>query len=89
MVGVSADKPENVRRFRDDNGLTFTLIADPGGDVIRDYGVTDEPGPKAKRMTFLIDPDGTVVQVWDQVDVKTHADRVLDTVREKAQAMVP
>ena len=33
------------------------------------------------RTTFLIDPKGKIVKIWDNVKVKDHAIEVLDTLK--------
>ena len=33
------------------------------------------------RTTFLIDPKGKIVKIWDNVKVKDHAKDVLDTLK--------
>lgn len=33
------------------------------------------------RTTFLIDPKGTIVKIWENVKVKDHAEDVLNTLR--------
>ena len=33
------------------------------------------------RSTFLIDPKGKIVKIWDNVKVKDHAKEVLDTLK--------
>ena len=40
-------------------GVTMPLLADPGGDVARQFGVLTEAGV-ALRGLFLIDPEGTI-----------------------------
>ena len=37
-----------------------------------------------QRATFLIGPDGKIVEVWPKVRVKGHVDAVLDALREHA-----
>ena len=34
------------------------------------------------RTTFLIDPKGKIVKIWDNVKVKDHAKEVLDTLKD-------
>jgi peroxiredoxin len=36
----------------------------------------------AKRVTFLIDPEGTVRGAWEVRDLQTHIQEVLDTLAE-------
>ena len=33
------------------------------------------------RTTFLIDPNGKIVKIWDNVKVKDHAKEVLDILK--------
>jgi thioredoxin-dependent peroxiredoxin len=56
LVGISPQSVESHERFREEHGLTVTLLADKGGDVARKYGVL---GPKAfvRRSVFAIDGD--------------------------------
>ena len=34
------------------------------------------------RSTFLIDPKGTIVKIWDNVEVKDHAEEVIETLKD-------
>ena len=34
MLGISPDKPAKLAKFRDDEGLTFPLLADPDKQVL-------------------------------------------------------
>ena len=33
------------------------------------------------RTTFLIDPNGKIVKIWDNVKIKDHAKEVLDALK--------
>jgi peroxiredoxin len=49
------------------------------------YGAKKGPDEKypdfPKRLTFLIDPEGTVRKVYEVTDVATHPDQVLADIR--------
>ena len=62
--------------FAKKNGLTFPLLADAQGEVIRKYGV-DLAFGIAKRRSFLIDAEGKIAKVYGDVDPATHAAEVL------------
>jgi len=53
--------------------------------VGRTYGVeraADEQYPDyAKRITFLIDPNGVIAKVYEVTDVGTHPDEVLADIK--------
>ena len=83
VVGVSPDPVKAVRKFHDQQGLNFTLLADADHAVCDAYGVWAEKsmyGRKywgALRATFIIGPDGVVRHVIPKVSPKTHDDEVL------------
>ena len=66
VLGISPDKPAKLAKFRDKEGLTFPLLADPEKDVLNAWGVFGEKQMYGKtvtgviRSTFVIDPDGKV-----------------------------
>jgi thioredoxin-dependent peroxiredoxin len=62
IVGVSVDEVEDQKAFAGKYNLPFPLLADSTKTVATAYGVLG-PGGKARRVTFLIDPQGKVVEV--------------------------
>jgi peroxiredoxin len=42
VVGVSMDSPYANKAFADQNGVTFPLLSDMGGKIIREYGLYKE-----------------------------------------------
>jgi thioredoxin-dependent peroxiredoxin len=78
VYGVSLDSPESHRRFREKHNLNFPLLTDEGGRAADALGVLREHGKSANRVTFLLDPDGTVARVYPEVSPETHADEILE-----------
>lgn len=39
VVAVSTDDPASVRKLAEANGLGYTILTDPGGEVIERYGI--------------------------------------------------
>ena len=62
VVGVSTDDCPAQKAFATKYGLKFPLVADAKQEVSKLYGVLG-PGGHAKRVSFLIDPKGTVAEV--------------------------
>ncbi len=62
LIGISVDSKATLRAWADQEGYTFTLLADfwPHGDVAKDYGVFLEQKGFANRATFLIDVNGII-----------------------------
>ena len=72
VLGVSMDSPFSNFQFATENGVTFPLLGDWGGDTTKAYGLTKTytiAGVKmesARRATFLIGKDGKILNI--QVD---------------------
>ena len=87
VFGISADTVKRQSNFVKKYDLTMPLLADPDHVVLEPWGVWAEKKNYGrtymgiKRTTILFDADGTVVQVWENVRVKDHADKVLEAAR--------
>lgn len=83
VIGVSVDGWDAHRRFQERYGLKFALAADPDRRLAAAYGVGRMLGvlPVVQRVSFLVGPDGCVVEVWPSVKPKEHAAEVLQAVR--------
>ena len=88
VAGISEDSLDKHRRFCGKYGIEVPLVADPGHVAIEAYGVW---GPKVTfghhligliRSTFLIGPDGRILDSWRVTRIKGHAGKVLDRARE-------
>ncbi len=83
VLGVSPDSAASHVKFRTKYDLPFTLLADPGHEVIERYGFWVEKHNYGKtsmgveRSTVVIGPDGTVVKVFRRVKPDEHAEQVL------------
>jgi thioredoxin-dependent peroxiredoxin len=80
VVGVSKDTVEAQEKFARKNGLSFPLLADADGAVIKKYGVELAFGV-AKRQSFLVDSKGRIAKVYTSVDPETHAAEVLEDLK--------
>lgn len=91
VVGVSVDDVDSHREFAKKLGLPFILLADTAGAVAKQFGVLKGLGPVkfAARETFLIDPEGTIVYHYGEVDSREHAAQVLRDVQRLSAAEKP
>jgi peroxiredoxin Q/BCP len=87
VVGVSADDVGAQQGFAEKYRLNFPLIADTAHQVLDAYGVWGErtrpDGTKVtgvRRWTFLIDRDGTIRKVYQNVSPEEHAAEILRDV---------
>lgn len=80
IIGVSLDDAESHKKFAEEHGLPFPLLADTEGTAADAYGVkTRRFGfTMAKRETFLIDPQGNIAKHYTDVDPDTHSQQILD-----------
>jgi peroxiredoxin Q/BCP len=90
ILGVSVDDVESHKKFSDEHGLPFTILADPEKKTAKDYGVLKKymgTMELANRETFLIDPKGNIVKHYPSVDPKGHSQLVLNDLKaEQAKA---
>lgn len=81
VLGVSADSVESHLKFANKYGLPFTLLADPSGKVIKLYEAAKNDGPRAKRVSYLIGHEGTIMKVYPKVDPTTHGLEILKDIK--------
>jgi peroxiredoxin Q/BCP len=77
IVGVSRDSVESHQDFKKKYGFPFALLADTDSTLIDAMGAN-------RRTTFLIDGEGSIVNVWPDVNVEGHATDVLGKLTGKA-----
>jgi peroxiredoxin Q/BCP len=87
IIGVSPDSLKSHDKFRAKYDLHFPLASDEEKSMLQAYGVWVEKsmyGRKymgVERTTVLIDRDGTVARIWNQVKVPGHVEEVLEAAR--------
>jgi len=80
VVGVSFDSADSHKKFAEQYKLPFTLVADTDGKIADQYGV-HMPGKQiAKRVSFLIGPDGKIVHVTDAGSPQVHFNEMKDAI---------
>ncbi len=80
VLGVSLDTVASHREWCAKDTFSFKMLADPDHTVVDAYGVPlqgNGPVKVAKRETFLINPQGKIVKVWESVQPNNHSDEVL------------
>ena len=84
VIGVSVDSAESHKEFCAKEGLSFRLVSDTDAKISTAYNsVMEYQGKKlAARNTFLIDPEGNVVRVFEKVKPATNSAEVLAALDE-------
>ena len=86
VLGVSPDSAKSHAGFKAKHGLPFPLLVDEDKDICRAYGVWKKKTLYGRqymgveRSTFVIGPDGVVLQALRKVSVAGHAEAMLKAV---------
>ena len=68
VLGVSMDSPFANKAWAQQIGVTFPLLSDLGGDISKEYGIYNANSKTLRRVTYLIDKDGKVVEMQKDRD---------------------
>ena len=83
VVGISPDSSKSHARFKQKYSLPFSLLADEGHKICEAYGVWGRKKAMGReydgvfRTTFLIDPQGFIKRVFENVKPEGHSTLVL------------
>jgi len=86
ILGVSPDSAKQHTNFKTKYSLPFTLLADQDHKVCELYGVWGRKKFMGReydgvfRTTFLIDPNGQIVKVFEKVKPAEHSAEVLQAL---------
>lgn len=84
LLGVNYATPKEHASFKENHHLPFTLLSDYHKEVAKKYGayrgILRFFAPA--RMTFIIDEKGLIKTVLPNVDVKTHAEKIIELCHE-------
>jgi len=79
LLGISYDSVKSHARFKEEHHLPFNLLSDTTGEVAHIYGADRfwlwNFAPQ--RKTILINEQGIIVALMDDVNVQEHSDTIL------------
>ena len=82
VIGISSDSVESHRSVAAKHDLPFTLLSDEAGKVRKLYGASNTFGLFPGRVTYVIDTEGMVRQVfYFQLGVERHVEKALEALR--------
>lgn len=82
ILGVSADSTKRHRNFIEKQNLGITLLSDEDTSMMQEYGVWQLKKNYGReymgisRTTFIINPEGVVKALFENVRVKDHVAKV-------------
>lgn len=88
VLGISADSVSSHQKFSAKHSLPFPILADEKKTMLQAYGVLAEKSMFGKtflgikRSSFLIDPEGKIAKIYQNVKPAEHAVQVLVDIKE-------
>lgn len=87
VFGISKDDEMSHAKFQSKFNLNFELLADDQKEVVSLYDVYKEKNMYGNtsmgvvRTTFVIDPEGKIVAIFDKVDPAEDVQKVLQVIK--------
>ena len=87
VFGMSADPVKKHEKFSEKYDLPFTLLSDEEKETLEAYGVWGKKKFMGReymgisRESFLIDPKGKIVKIYEKVRPAQHAEEVLGDLK--------
>jgi len=88
VFGVSKDTSKSHTQFAEKYNLPFTLLSDPTMEMMGKYGsaVLKQMYGKTvrgtNRISYIVNPEGKIAQVYPEVDPATHALQLLIDIKK-------
>ena len=86
VIGCSPDSLKSHKNFQTKHNFSFDLISDPEHLVAEQFGVWREKKNYGRtymgivRSTFVINAEGLITHIFDNVRAKGHVQRLIDTL---------
>lgn len=83
VIGISPDSPEKLKKFAQQDHITFPLLSDPDKTVMMKYGAFGEKKLYGKvvtgviRSTFVIDAQGNIEREFRNVKATGHVAKLM------------
>ena len=77
-MGVSYNKAQDLRKFKDKYNLPFNFLSDRRKNVTKNYGAKGLL--TAKRMTYIINENSRIEKIYRKVNINTHAETILQDI---------
>ena len=87
IIGCSADAPNKQKKFCDNQEFQYPLLCDEDHEMLKTYGVWGKKKFMGReymgisRMTYVIDEEGIIIQVYEKVKTISHAKDILDNLK--------
>lgn len=89
IIGINQGSVASHKKFAERNNLDFPILSDPKHKVTSDYGAWRSNKPKlvdtffgTRRNTYIINPKGVIVKMFESVDPNNHAQEVISALQK-------
>ncbi len=84
IIGISVDDEKSHEGFCSKYELPFILLSDKDKEVVKQYGVWNKKlfSLGTSRVTFLIDENQIISNIWWKVNVINHSKEVLTFIKK-------
>lgn len=86
VIGISKDSVKSHANFSEKYNLNFPILSDESKEVIKTYGAWGRKKFMGRdfegtlRNTYLINPLGEIVKIYEKVDPAVHAEEILKDI---------
>jgi peroxiredoxin Q/BCP len=81
VLGISFDDVPANAKFHEKSRFNFPLLCDTDRSIGMAYGACEDKDARtAKRISYLIGPDGRVKKAYPKVDAASHPEEVLKDI---------
>ncbi|MCS7183940.1 MAG: thioredoxin-dependent thiol peroxidase [Patescibacteria group bacterium] len=90
VIGISTDSIKSHKKFAEKYNLPFILLSDSEKKVVKNYGIWKKRKVMGiqyegtERTSFLINPEGRIVKIYEKVNPIKHAQIVIDDLKKYA-----
>jgi len=81
LFAISIDTVESQKKFVEEYNIPYLHLSDTQKTTCKIYTGLNIVG-LAKRATFIIDRNGFVKKIFDNIDVKVHGQQILDFLKK-------
>mgnify|MGYP000864046085 FL=1 len=81
LFAISIDNVDSQAKFVDDYKIPYVHLSDTEKNTCKRYAGLNIAG-LGKRSTFVIDKEGLIRKVFRDIDVKSHGQQILDSLKQ-------
>ena len=81
LFAMSIDTVESQKKFVDEYNIPYLHLSDTQKDTCKKYSGLNIAG-LAKRVTFIIDKNGIIENIFQNIDVQNHGKQIVESLKK-------